>query len=272
MQDLRDRNIAQFVRRKKRGPFKCPDFFAVDPQNRVHLIECKGNQRGLTDIDRQFQRGREQKQNVWFRNEALVGQRLLTGIAIAGANSNWSSTLRLADPTPDRGIGYYEIDTASAIPLIESFKRVVVVQGLISAGALRIAHLLFPKETDTDKVRFVREPPITQFVAQNNRWTGRVYELSFPLPINLEDRSSIAGCRLRFGAGEGFLDELNTKAGLGRGEDILQQKDLDVRLHTDPDRNKERRSRKSFEGERRGNYAAIQHGDALIADMELLEA
>jgi hypothetical protein len=273
MRDLREKGVAQFVKRKKRGPFKCPDFFALDPQDRIHLIECKGNQGGPNDIDGQFVRGRQQKQNVRFQNEALVGQRLLTGIAIAGTDSAWRSTLKVADPTPDREAAYYNIDAADVAPLIESFKRVVIVQGLIAAGASRIAHFLFPKETDTEEVRLVPEPLVTHFVAQEARWAGLVYELAFPLPILLDDRSTIAGCRFRLGAAEDFLGELKTNAVQSRSEEILKQRDLDLRLHTEPDSQQDGQQLgpKRFETEPIGRYGAIQHGDTLMADLELLE-
>jgi hypothetical protein len=130
MQLLQSKGIAQFVRRKKTGPFKCPDFFAVDTQNKIHLIECKGNQEGASHIEKQFERGREQKHNVRFQNEALVAQRVLTGIAIAGRRCNWPSTLNVADPSPDRDISYYKIVSESDLPLIDAFKRVLMVQGL----------------------------------------------------------------------------------------------------------------------------------------------
>lgn len=130
MRDLRERGAAQFVKRKKRGPFKCPDFFAVDRQDKIHLIECKGNQGGPNDINRQFIRGRQQKQNVRFTNEGLVGQRLLTGVAIAGIESPWRSTLKIADPTPDPEVGYYNIDAPNVAPP----HRVISASGP-SAGA-----------------------------------------------------------------------------------------------------------------------------------------
>jgi hypothetical protein len=99
MRDLRERGIAQFVKRRKRGPFKCPDFFAVDSQDKVHLIECKENQGGPKHIDRQFVRGRQQKQNVRFVNEALVEQRF------ADWCCNCECGQYLAQHAQDRGSG-----------------------------------------------------------------------------------------------------------------------------------------------------------------------
>jgi hypothetical protein len=156
----------------------------------------------------------------------------------------------------------------------QSFKRVNLMQGLIAAGAFRVAHLLFPKETDTSEARIVSEPPVTRFETQGTRWAGLVYELIFPLPILLDDKSSVAGCRFRLGAAEGFLEELMTTAVQKPESDVLAQRDLSLRLHTEPDSfqpdGKKLRAR-AFEKEPIGRYVAIQQSDALIADLELLE-
>jgi hypothetical protein len=205
----------------------------------------------------------------------LWGSAFSRELRIAGTESAWRSTLKIADPTPDREAAYYKIDASDVTPLIESCKRVVIVQGLIAAGASRIAHVLFPHETDTEQVRLVSESPATPFVAQNTRWAGLVYELVFPLPIPLDDGSSIAGCRLRLGAAEDFLEGLKAKAVPSRAEEILKQRDLYLRLHTEPDSyqpNGRQLGQKRFETEPIGRYAAIQHGDTLIADLELLES
>jgi hypothetical protein len=274
MRELREKGVAQFVKRKKRGPSKCPDFFAVDPQDKIHLIECKGNQSGPNDTDVQFIRGKQQKQSVLFHSEALVGQRLLTGVAIAGPDSTWQSTLKVADPTPDREAAPYSIDATSVTPLIESFKRVVVVQGLIAAGASRIAHALFPKETDTEGVRLFSDLPVGHFIAQNSRWVGLIYELTFPFPIRITDGSALAGCRFRLGAAEDFLEELTTNLAPSSADQILKQRGFDLKLHTEPDSHQTDGrpiGLETPETEQIGRYAAIQHGDSLIADLELLE-
>lgn len=269
MQLLQSTGIAQFVRRKKTGPHKCPDFFAVDTQNRIHLIECKGNQEGASHIDKQFERGRQQKQNVRFRNEALVAQRLLTGIAIAGASSNWVSTLKVADPPPDGSFSYYNVGAETALPLIDAFKRVIVMQGLILAGALKIAHRLFPEETETADVRSITEPRAVHFEAQGERWTGLVYELSFPIPIELHDRTRISACRMRFGAGEGSLDELNAQETPSRVEEIIKRTEVGLQSEGEPERSKEELSENG--GANISRRATIQQGKEFLSDLELLE-
>jgi hypothetical protein len=275
MDFLRARKIAHFVRRKKRGPFKCPDFFAVDLQNRIHLIECKGNQTGPAEIEKQFQRGRQQKRNVRFEDESLVGQRLLTGIAIAGPNKKWLSMLRIADPVPNDEVSHYVITGDSTVPMIEAFKSVIIAQGLIAGGALKIANSLFPAETEPGRAHRINEPLIAPFTVHNKIWLGQTYEMAFPIPIELEDRSFITGCRMRVGVEEGFLDEYKAQLSPKRQEDFVRQTALDLKIRSESDSVKREdvstQTQIQSRNERIGRYAAIQHGDALITDLELLE-
>src|SRR5260370_34534249 len=103
--------------RSKNGARKCPDFFAIDSLNKVHLIECKGNQESAQNTIEQFIRGRQQKRNIKFMDESLVGQRLVTGLAIAGAGSDWESTLRIEDPPPEKA--EYTVTAETTAPIVE---------------------------------------------------------------------------------------------------------------------------------------------------------
>ncbi|HET8925270.1 MAG TPA: hypothetical protein VFN26_19970 [Candidatus Acidoferrum sp.] len=270
MQALRDGGVAQFVKRKKRGPFKCPDFFAVDRQDKIHLIECKGNQKGPSHLDRQFQRGRQQKQNVRFQNEGLVAQRVLAGVAIAGQSSSWLSTLKIADPSPTEERSYYNIISKTHLPIIRAFKKILIVQGLIAAGGARIANRWFPSETSIEDERILSEIPTTQFDARGERWEGLVYELTFPVGLGLDDGSSITGCRMRFGASIELLAKLTTDQGTrGSQEKVIDEMELDIteerELETDDESS-------TLPKERTSRHATIKQGKAFLADLELLEA
>jgi hypothetical protein len=274
MQALRAGGIAQFVKRKKRGPFKCPDFFAVDAQNKIHLIECKGNQKDPSHIDQQFDRGRQQKQNIRFQNEGLVAQRLLTGVAIAGPSSNWPSTLKVADPPPIEEHSYYSIISKTHRPIIDAFKKVVIVQGLIAAGAARIAHRWFPSETAVEDGRILTEPRTTHFEAQGERWEGLVYELSFPVGLSVDNGGRLTGCRMRFGVSVELLAALNAdKRTHSSQEEIIRETDLDIAAEREfeesdaPENGDE--SSTVLEG-RTSRHAEIRHGKAFLADLELL--
>jgi len=101
MRELQSLGVAKFAGKKKRGPQKCPDFLCEDSAGMLHLVECKGNQQGTNASEDQFIQGRLQKANVLFGNEQLVGQRMVTGLAIANPKSNWNTTLTLTDPPPE---------------------------------------------------------------------------------------------------------------------------------------------------------------------------
>ncbi len=274
MKGLQAKQLATAVMRKKRGPFKCPDFFAVDYQNKIHLIECKGNQQGPDETANQFVRGHQQKWNIRFGDESLVGQRLVTGVAVARAGSAWQSTLSVSDPSPEPGVSYYEIETRNPSLIIDSLKRVVVTQGLISAGAYKIAQHLSLLQAEEGEGGAFNEPPAAPFTAFDNSWSGQVYELSFPIPIRLANGGSFDACRMRFGISEGFVHELRSQWGVGSRKDALEGRIFDLKLHTETESLKERdwtNSPSSRDNEPVARYAAIQDGEAFIADFELLE-
>lgn len=273
MRVLQSAGIAQFVKRKKRGPFKCPDFFAVDGKDRFHLIECKGNQKGPAHINMQFARGKQQKQNIRFQNETLVEQRLLAGLAIAGQNSNWASTLKISDPQPNEQESYYNITSETHVPLVEAFKKVLIIQGLLAAGAPRIAHSYFPSETDTENDRVLASPATTRFEAQGTQWEGLTYELTFPTSLRFGDGSTVGRSRMRFGASVEFLTALNAEANRNLKKGIVSEISID--LADDSGYKKLGGPRNSANSpvrkDRMSHYAVIRQGKAFLADFELLE-
>lgn len=274
MQALRAGGIAQFVKRKKRGPFKCPDFFAVDAQNKIHLIECKGNQEGPSHIDKQFERGRQQKQNIRFQNEGLVAQRLLTGVAIAGPGSSWPSTFKVADPPPSEEHSYYNIVSETHPAIIDAFKRVVIMQGLIAAGAARTAHRWFPSETAVEDERIFAEPRTMHFEAQGESWEGLAYELSFPVGLRVDNGGRVTGCRMRFGASVELLAALDAdKRTRGSQEEIVREMDLDIAAEREYEESSAPESDDDLSivpEEQISRHATIRQGKAFLADLELL--
>jgi hypothetical protein len=275
MDDLRSIGVANFQRRKKRGPAKSPDFFAVDAQNKIHIIECKGNQAGTTESGRQFVDGRLQKRNIRFSTESLVGQRLVSGVAIAGSTSRWRSTLLVADPPPHEdktrndqlSQETYQIKAEIADPVIRSINKVSLIQGLLLAGAFTTAHRAFPRETGTQNLVVSDNAPIEAFASHGLRWRGLSRELRYPVPIRLLDETTITGSRLRFGVSDDLIALLNVDDAVKRRDLEWGKLALDIRLDGDlsavPD---EKNTDTSIR-----RYASVQRGDLLIADLELLE-
>ena len=247
----------------------------MDRNDKIHLIECKGNQEGRTHIDRQFKRGREQKRNIRFANESLVGQRLLTGVAISNPDKKWSSTIKVADPPPREDVVYYNVEARNPIPLIESFKKVILMQGLISAGALTAAHTVFPQETRSSEIPLLYDPQTSGFETAGGKWIGQVYDELLPVPIELADGSSIVRCRMRFGAGASLLESTKVERGPNSQDEIARGTDLELRTeegHARVEEKFDERLENLLPEERVERYASIQFGNALIADLELLES
>lgn len=257
--------MAKFSKRSKNGAAKCPDFIALDPGGRVHLIECKGNQKGPNEILKQFINGRKQKRNILFRRENLVGQRLLTGIAIASAHSRWESTFRVEDPPPeneDRS-EMHEINVETARPINESLQKAAVITGLLSAGAYELAHRAFSKETETAEVVVPQRPSLSEFSSNGGAWLGQEYELLFPVAQKAHDGSEFRGARMRFGVARDLVSE----AGDMRDPERLRRFLLNAETDLSHDDLVTEAGRDLEEVQRR---ATIQQGNSFIAQMEIL--
>jgi hypothetical protein len=274
MQDLGRKKIAKFLRKKKKsGPDKCPDFIAYDAQNKVHIIECKGNQQGPAHCETQIKRGRQQKGNVEFQNEAMVAQRLVTAFAFAGSKSNWQSTLRVEDPPPEGENVHYRIESESVEPIRRSIDRAATIRGLVLAGAYDVAANIFPLETQIEIGAARRLPQTERFVAEERVWIGQSYTLPFPLAVWLNPEFPVWGCRMRFGVSPEFANEIMKVGSAPDSVDsFLTELDLDLRLDTDSDD----ATPEVFEGQNMGHkapprrYASIRNGQTFIADWDLL--
>jgi hypothetical protein len=209
--------------------------------------------------------GRKQKRNIRFRREALVGQRILTGISIASAHSRWASTFRVEDPPPENenSIGVHEINVETARPINDSLQKAAVISGLLSAGAYDLAHKAFTKETETIDVRTVERPRPSEFIANNTAWLGQEYELVYPVALRAHDGSEFRGARMRFGVAADLVrraadmqypDRLRTF--LLKAETDLSHDDLMIETGRDP--------------QALQRHAIIQQGSSFIAEMEIL--
>jgi len=281
VQDLQRKGAAKFLpKKKKSGPDKCPDFLAYDQQNRVHVIECKGNQQGPNDFGRQFKRGREQKRNVEFTNESLVAQRLVTAFAFTGSESNWDSTLRVEDPLPEAENIYYRIETESIEPIARSIDRIVAVRGLVLAGAYDAAANAFPIETQMEGLRGTLLTGQERFVAEDQEWVGQSYTLPFPRAITMDSELVVVGCRTRFGVAPAFSNALTKLKDRGDVLDsFLRETDLQLALHTEVDDTMLETPDAMLETpaefmkiREEARYASIRNGKIFISDWELLTA
>jgi hypothetical protein len=113
------------------------------------------------------------------------------------------------DPPPSEERSYCNIVSETHPPIIDAFKKVVIIQGLIAAGATRTAHRWFPSETAAEDERILAEPRTMHFEAQGERWDGLAYELSFPVGLRVDNESRVTGCRMRFGVSVELLATLD---------------------------------------------------------------
>ena len=262
--DLQDAGLAKFSKRSKNGAAKCPDFIALAPNGRFHLIECKGNQKGPNETLNQFVNGRKQKRNIRFRHEKLVGQRILTGISIAAAGSRWASTLRVEDPPPENenSIEVHEINVETARPINDSLQKAAVIRGLLSAGAYDLAHKAFAKETETIDVRTLQRPRLSEFNSKDTAWIGQEYELVYPVALRAQDGSEFRGARMRYGVAADLVrratvqDAERLRTFLLEAETDLSHDDLVIETGRD--------------SEPLQRHAIIQQGSSFIAEMEIL--
>jgi hypothetical protein len=275
VRDLQRKGEATFLpKKKKSGPDKCPDFLAYDHRNRIHVIECKGNQQGPGDFERQFKRGRQQKRNVEFTNESLVAQRLVTAFAFSGSESNWDSTLRVEDPPPEAENVYYRIEAESVQPIARSIDRIVAVRGLVLAGSYDAAANAFPIETQMEVPRRTLFTGQEHFVAEDQEWVGQSYTLLFPLAITMDSGLVVSGCRTRFGVAPAFSNAMTKlKDHSDVVDSFLGETDLQLSLHTEADDGMFETPfefMKVHEATPASRYASIRNGGTFISDWELL--
>jgi hypothetical protein len=264
--ELQALGIANFAGKKKRGPQKCPDFICTDRNGRYHIIECKGNQQGPDHTAVQFKQGSLQKANIRFKNEKLVAQRIVAGLAIANCNSTWDTTLRLTDPPPDspfdEATAHIQIDTAQPQQILSGLKRATCMQGLLSSGHFDLARRLLP---ETSKRRGLDEPnlefPVTRFEANGSEWMGQVFNLEFPSHLRINPNETVDGIRLRFGTATNLIQSINKTSLPLNGESLLEELDLDLvprRLYPEGSTHTQTNDRSAF----------IQQGGAFIAVLE----
>ena len=268
MGELQALGVASLGGKKKRGPQKCPDFICRDRNGRYHLIECKGNQQGVSTTANQFEQGRLQKATVRFSNEQLVAQRMVAGLAIAGCDSKWDTTLTLTDPPPDDPYDetrpHYRIEAEHPERILDALKRAACAQGLLLSGFFDLARRVLPESSDT---RGLDEPlshfPVSEFEANGSEWIGQVFNLPFPATLKIDAKESAAGVRLRFGASRDFIE--TAKRPSYRLTEPANVEELDLELvprYPSDDRPAENQTKEAS--------VSIQYGHFFIADLELM--
>jgi hypothetical protein len=207
----------------KRGLGKAPDFVAIDQNNRLHVIECKGTQSSRAYRNSQLRDSARIQKTTIVLPAHLAGERLAAGIYIAGPTGD-RTELRITDP--DRPEKYVVRDEDPR------FIRSAVVRGTLakklrSSGLSETAAAVaYPKvRPDLDRpgqfaedersVSERRERGETEarsrskrtFQANNAEYVGRRGRLEFPRPI-FTRRGEYLAIEIRQGIRRARFDEI----------------------------------------------------------------
>lgn len=198
-----------FGQGKKRGPQKTPDYIAFDRSRRISILECKGSQTSLRDLQDSMSRGRAQKRNIGVQRPARLRHSLVIGLFVPQAESSESAALAITDPTWEaivQGIGEMpERDlyiTLAGIALSKHFALMglnFMVDALMNYEHAGVRHRLF----DSDDV--VARRLID--TARQNRYT---FSAALP-PIQLLDNTMDARFhrrRFTMGCDEKLFEQL----------------------------------------------------------------
>jgi hypothetical protein len=83
----------------KYGPSKSPDYIAIDNNLQFNVVECKGTQSSLEELDHALQRGVSQKSNLSASSSSRIRHSLVAGLYIPKSSSPYRSTIRVRDPS-----------------------------------------------------------------------------------------------------------------------------------------------------------------------------
>lgn len=169
----------------------------VDPNGKLHLIECKGNQQGHGALLEQLADGRGQKQNVTFPDESrFVDQRLVVGVAIAAAKSRWNTALRVEDPPPPEPAEEHYVVTANNPEMLSRELDIgALARILVLSGEGRLLARILPDELDESKAALnllisATRPERSSMLASANG-SGELTECGFRLPSGSANESSV---------------------------------------------------------------------------------
>jgi len=84
---------------KKQGPEKAPDYIAFDRYGCLSVLECKGSQTSLRDLQAGIRKGQLQKTNVIVSASAPLRYSLVAGVFVPQAGNREVAALQINDPS-----------------------------------------------------------------------------------------------------------------------------------------------------------------------------
>jgi hypothetical protein len=254
---LQQLGVAKAKGKATQGQHKSPDFIAVDPGGKFHIIECKGTQTPAHS-KQQIQRGIGQKLNIEFADESMVAQRMVASLYIARAKAKQSSCLTISDPpleeNPKRGRYLVAADSSS------------VIQKAIRASTLA----KWAWDSGLYDTPGVAAEQLPKFEAQGKMWTGTEESMPFTEPQPRPGGGKIVGCRIRYGIHPALVPKLRDR-GL-TAVDIAEEISPQTIEETGKGEG-DASVRSAYQGAHNFKfepYARIRQGDDLFCDFEFL--
>lgn len=194
---------------------------------------------------------------------------MVAGLAIAGCQSKWDTTLSLTDPPPDDPYDetrpHYRIEAEYPERILDALKRAACAQGLLLSGFFDVARKVLPESSETQGLDApLNRFPLNEFEANGAQWIGQVFNLPFPVALKIDDKESATGVRLRFGASRDFIETATRPSYRLTEAAIVEELDLELapRYPSDDDRHAHNQTKDVS--------VSIQYGQSFIASLELM--
>lgn len=135
-----------------RGPAKQPDFIAIDSNDRLHILECKGTQTP-GHLHKAMQDGIAQKNNL--SNGSIFTSCMVGGLFIPQAGSADSAEVVFIDPEPDE-----RLSMLAELPrptILSAIRRQSFAKAMSVAGLWHSATAISDSKITDSRAQFVRD-------------------------------------------------------------------------------------------------------------------
>lgn len=137
----------------KNGSAKSPDFIAIDNNNDLHILECKGSQSSLDYLKTAMNKGVRQKKNV--KNLSSFKSSMVGGFYVPLHNAKDDAKLLFQDPDVDPRLE--QLSSQHKDETIRAVRRLSFAKTLVAAGLYRTANTIELGRVDNINRDFVRD-------------------------------------------------------------------------------------------------------------------
>jgi hypothetical protein len=165
----------------KRGPRKAPDYVALDAHGNFHVLECKGTQTSLEELNNAILRGVPQKRNLSTSNSTniKINYSLVAGLFIPQYSNPNNATIQISDP--DRDDLSMLLEKASEKDFISAIIQISFAKHFALMGLYKISNELISTVTkELKRISKLDEGDIESLLSQNNSLL--TFKAEYPLP------------------------------------------------------------------------------------------